>query len=668
MIRYLAHLLYECRYRNRWLIYCFIQVIDRFVVLCGYYYKKYILYPTLQKKSMRRLLTDLIFRDACCDILKKSSCVSLDHVKNDEVRSTILRQADDICVHNFIILSSPIVCGSCIDWHRDYATGYTWNSDTFYADIKIPYGEADIKAPWELSRFHHAIMLGQAYALTYNEHYAQEFVSQVSDWIDKNQFGYGVNWASSMEVAIRACNWITAFVYVKDSKSFTERFSVKFFSSLYDHGIHIRANLECTRYVRGNHYLANIVGLFIMSDLFFALREASKWYTFAKRELITAMHEQIYEDGCDFEASTYYHCFVLELFFHATRIAIESEMLHKNQCDHVAVAEKIFGKIYVKKLYSMFTALKYLTKPNGQIPQIGDADNGHLFVHYRRDMLDMRHLLALGAVFFQESKFKIQEFVYSPEIELVFGMDGLRQWDRLSSTPLRQVESRTFPDAGWYVMRNDRNYCIISCGPTGQNGYGGHAHNDKLSFELMLDGRNVILDPGTFVYTKDLGARNEFRSTRNHNTVMVDSEEHKDFHPSNIFILPDTIHARMLAWKQGEKEDYFCGQHSGYKRIIGNVIHRRAFLFSKKDGVLTITDSFLGKGQHTIEWNFIMAPDAQSYITIVSQDVSFSINPARYSPSYGTETQTIRYSAKKIVVLPYHARLNISSRSTQRVL
>ncbi len=668
MIQYVQNIFNECRYRNKSFFYCLIRAVDRFIAVGWYYYKKYILYPVLRKKSMRRVFTDVVFREACFEIVKNCPCVSLDHVKDDEVRSTILRYADDICTHTFTILSSTIVCGSRIDWHRDYTAGYTWNPDTFYADIKIPYGEAEIKAPWELSRFHHALMLGQAYAITHDERYAQEFVSQVSDWINRNAFGHGVNWASPMEVAIRACNWSSAFFYIKDSPSLTKEFLLKFFSSLYDHGVHIRTNLERTRYVRGNHYLANIVGLLCISSIYKNFIVFSQWNSFAKKELVRAMQEQVYEDGCDFEASTYYHCFSLELFFHATRIAVESEMSHENQCNYRVVAEKIFGNDYVKKLYSMFTALKYLMKPNGQIPQIGDADNGHLFVYYPHTMLDMRPLLAMGAMFFQEPRFKIYEFGYSPEVQLVFGGNGLKQWNIVSSTSSKEIGSKAFPNTGWYVMRRDKNYCIISCGQNGQNGYGGHAHNDKLSFELMIDGEDVIIDPGTFIYTRDPKIRNEFRSTRNHNTVVIDGNEQKDFHHSNVFMLPDTIHAKVLTWEENEEEDYFCGEHRGYEGCVDLVTHRREFLFSKKDGVLTITDSFLGEGQHTIEWNFIIVPDAQPHITIVSPDVSFSINPARYSPSYGIETKTMRYLAKKIVVLPYHARLNLSFHSPQRAL
>ena len=44
--------------------------------------------------------------------------------------------------------------------------------------------------------------------------------------------------------------------------------------------------------------------------------------------------------------------------------------------------------------------------------------------------------------------------------------------------------------------------CIAraSCLAVGQDGNGGHAHNDQLSIELNVDGEDWIADPGTYLY------------------------------------------------------------------------------------------------------------------------------------------------------------------------
>ena len=161
---------------------------------------------------------------------------------------------------------------------------------------------------------------------------------------------------------------------------------------------------------------------------------------------------------------------------------------------------KVFGNEYNRKLYKMFDAVFYLLKPNGRMPQIGDNDSGQLLKLFPRDVLDMRYLLAFGAVFFKESKWKIAEFFNSIEdiAEVLHLYGGKSNWVSLESNSLKNIKSKVFPDAGWYVMRDKENYCIISCGTNGQNGRGGHCHNDKLSFVLCIDSKDVIIDPGTY--------------------------------------------------------------------------------------------------------------------------------------------------------------------------
>jgi heparinase II/III-like protein len=72
---------------------------------------------------------------------------------------------------------------------------------------RIKYLDAEVagdkKVTWELNRHQHFVTLGQAYWLTGDERYARAFASQVSSWMDANPPNRGINWASSLEVALR---------------------------------------------------------------------------------------------------------------------------------------------------------------------------------------------------------------------------------------------------------------------------------------------------------------------------------------------------------------------------------------------------------------------------------------------------------------------------------
>ena len=82
--------------------------------------------------------------------------------------------------------------------------------------------------------------------------------------------------------------------------------------------------------------------------------------------------------------------------------------------------------------------------------------------------------------------------------------------------------------SNFYIFRSTRLFLAINAMANGQNGNGGHCHNDKLSFELNFDGEDIIVDPGTYVYTPVSTLRNLFRSVKYHNTMVVrDVEQNK---------------------------------------------------------------------------------------------------------------------------------------------
>lgn len=84
---------------------------------------------------------------------------------------------------------------------------------------------------------------------------------------------------------------------------------------------------------------------------------------------------------------------------------------------------------------------------------------------------------------------------------------------------------------GLYIFKSPHFYMTVRCGEIGQNGNGGHAHNDQLSITLRIDGKDIIVDPGTYLYTPLPERRNEFRSTTAHFTVQKDGAEQNPWHP-----------------------------------------------------------------------------------------------------------------------------------------
>ncbi|NIM98700.1 MAG: hypothetical protein GTO24_11665, partial [candidate division Zixibacteria bacterium] len=514
----------------------------------------------------------------------------------------------------------------------------------FYQDIR--YGHqtgVDIKVPWELSRFQHLTTLGQAFLITKNTKYSDEYRNEIIDWTENNPVGFGVNWKTTMEVAIRASNWLVAMEYFSKTNPFTVEFLTEFYRSVYEHGRFIRAHLEYSPFFKGNHYLSNIVGLMFIAIYCPFFKEARKWLDFCKREIEREMQNQVYDDGCNFEASTSYHRLVLELFFFCETIC-ERANIH-------------FSSSYKSKLRKMFDFSLYCIKPNGMIPQIGDNDSGRFIVFGKRPILDQTYLLNWAAIRYKESRFKRPEYGFDEESFWIFGWEGASCWNGLPCAE-NPLGSRAFPHAGWFVLRDTHDYCFISCGPNGQNGKGGHAHNDKLSFELMLNGRDVIVDPGTYVYTSYPEERNKFRATAHHNTIKFNDCEQNPI-SNSLFYLSGSAEIIDTKLEETDREVRF----EGAIRYNG-VSHCRIITLDKRSGDWRISDNLSSAKPRTAQLLFHLAPGVtydpkESMVKESETEIAFLEVRGRdlegveydYSPEYGAKAKSEMLTTKAIEVM-----------------
>ena len=536
---------------------------------------------------------------------RKALLAALDRI-SPTVIPLILEEANRTCQHSFDLLGSGAVSlGKEINWHIDFKSGYAWRPNRFFKRIyPAPFpGGYDIKVPWELSRCQHFVRLGQAYRLTTDEVYAQEFVAQIRSWLAQNPYPFGVNWACPMDVAIRAVSWLWGWSFLGDSPTFDLATRRLLLQSLYQHGRHIFANLERIGGLTNNHYLTNIVGLAYLG-LLLPGTEAKRWQEFALAELESEMLKQVYPDGVDFEASISYHRLGVELFLAPTLLA--------QRQGHT------FSGEFMRRLEAMLDYVMYYTKPDGTVPLLGDSDNGRLhrfavWADPTQEWVDHRYLLAIGAILFDRADFGQAAGDQWQEALWLCGAPAAEFQARIAALPPLALTSHAFPIGGVYIMRTDDCYMVVDAGQNGQNGMGGHAHNDVLSFELYANGQAWLVDPGTYLYTADYAARNQFRATSRHNTIAVDGQEINPFAPADLFRLQADAKVMVRHWHTTETYDALDVEHHGYVRLPGQVIHRRQFYFDKTAGVWVIQDQVEGQGVHTITWHFTLAPGVSVY-------------------------------------------------------
>jgi hypothetical protein len=527
-----------------------------------------------------------------------------------------------------------------IDWYLDPVAGLRFPQGIICTDwdlFKMRPGLADIKLPWELARCQHWPVLGQAYQLTHDEKYAIEMARQLDDFTEVNPVGIGIHWTCTMDVALRASSWAIGLELIRHAKSLDEDFWLRAYDALYVHGLFIRHNLENISEVSTNHFLSNLVGLFYVSAIFHALPEGREWRQFCREHLEHEMQNQVLEDGADFESSIPYHRLAVELFLGAARLA--------------DVSGEPLSKAYRQRLNSMLDYMLGVLRPDGLMPQCGDADDGrlHIFTHYGNwTPQDPRHVFAPAACILER-----------PDLLKHAGTDGLWEaaWWGLDTDGLNISEnslppvSQLFSDAGHAVYRNNGTYLIVTNSVVGTNGLGNHKHNDQLGFEFHAQGVPLLVDPGSYVYTSDPYARNMFRGTGYHNTIKIDGTEQNDMNPAWFFRMFDSGTPEHVSFADNGNTVEYHGRHIGYQRLNPPVVHERRFRLLKDENVLLIADIVKGEGQHTLEWHFHCAPglqisdegagrvhlagDHQTYGLISFERLLSTLHEAWYSPSYG---------------------------------
>ena len=492
--------------------------------------------------------------------------------------------------HCYSLLGYGQICfGEETKWCLDPLSGHL-NPLVYHRNVRLNRDQgSDVRVLWELNRLAHFITLGRAYAVTNDEKFSAEFLEQVQSWSAQNPYGLGPNWHCAMEVALRAMNLVAAFELFRQSTQLNED-SLSQLLALFDqHGTFIRRNLEFSYIATSNHYFSDVVGLLWLGVMLPELSEAKAWRDFGRREMLREMDKQILADGADFESSTGYHRFVLELLLYSFLLC------RYNDVDIPAR--------YWDKLRAMLKYLKGYLRPDSYAPLLGDSDGGQVLQIQNRAANDHAYLLSLGAVALDDSSLKVKDEDPTEEMLWLFGEAGLSTFKHMR-TATEVWTSQSFPNAGTHILRHDDLYLCFNTSGAGLNGRGSHGHNDALSIEVAACGRAFIVDPGTFVYTGNLRARHLFRSTAYHSTVKIDDVDQNTTNLDSPFVIGDDARPRVLFWEIGPDSDKISAEHHGYSRLTEPVIHRRTITFDKRKRSWLVEDEFLGEGEHTFSIRF----------------------------------------------------------------
>lgn len=486
-----------------------------------------------------------------------------------------------------------------IDWHWDFLAQKSiprvhWTRINFYQPDQVQ----DVKYVWELNRHQHLIALGQAYFITNEDKYASEACSQLQDWLEANPPGIGINWCSSLELAIRVISWTWTLAFIRTSPSFKPELYADILKSIHAHGQHIEQHLS--RFSSANnHLIGETVGLIYAGTYFPELKSARHWRSLGFQMLSEEILRQVHPDGVSREQALHYQMFVLDfimLAFLADR-------------DHSALYDSIPG--YFR---AMVDFLLHLTDSKGGIPQIGDADGGHAI---RLDLAETPPALPylnFAAAWFNEKDFKPAFAKMDAKTFWLLGVHGLENFQKL---PVRndEIPGKNFPAGGYLILRSgsesDETIVTFDYGPLGLGTLAAHGHADALSLTMRYNDESILIDPGTYRYLGGGPWRHYFQSTAAHNTATVAGLNQSEWLGPFMWGKKATVRLDQLQEQPNGTE--IVAHHNGFKKLGIKLIHQRKLVALWPD-TWVIEDNFTGSGVYPIRIHFHFGPSCQSIV------------------------------------------------------
>lgn len=502
-------------------------------------------------------------------------------------RAAVLGYADAVLRGEYPLMGygSPRL-GTRPDWQCDWVSQRKWPVEDSRKMRIVRHDGSDVKAPWELSRLQWSPVVAKAFVVSGETKYREAIQALLTNWIADNPPGLGVNWTVAMEAALRGISLCLTmellWPFAEEEQPWLEQMT----ASLWQHLRFIETHNEFSFLLRSNHYLSNIVGLTTLSSYLGLGRRREKYGRAVQRELVL----QTYTDGGDCEASTGYHFLVAQLGLHAFIVQKQSG---------IAMAPE-----YQARLRRMFSWMAALAGDSGKLPHLGDCDNG-------------RVELLLDDI--------AQSFLPAGERHSLRVETLSRLASRLLPGTFHHEEpASVFPESGIAILRRSEASVVFCAMPNGLRGKGSHSHCDKLSIVFRLGPDEVFCDTGSRCYTRSAERRNLDRSTKAHNTLMIDEAEQNIFSadPRLLFQSGNEAAVSQITTFEGGVR----ASHHGYSRI--GIQHQRTVELGER--WMLITDEVSGTGEHLLDLRFVLGREWQiSSEKITGETVSSIIEGPR---------------------------------------
>jgi Heparinase II/III-like protein len=451
-------------------------------------------------------------------------------------------------------------------WRLDPVSGESWPADAYCFDINFRHGGdlGDVKYVWEFNRLQMLPVLAAHLVLEGDKRSAGAIETAISSWHAANPPFRGVAWASGIEVALRAINLIVTLDIAGPSLTADTHRRV---GEILTASAYWLPRFPSRFSSANNHLVAELAGEFLIARSLGADSSASQ------AALSQEVQRQILPDGAPAEQSPTYGAFTAEL---------------ASLCvDAARQAGRPFAPAVMERLALFPDYVAWLGTT-----RFGDDDEG-------RALTPGQETDYSGSVAAAINGFLGRPGLSAPADDFratIFGGPAT-----IADTPLGL---KTFPAGGTSIWRGrlgPRSVALtFDHGPLGYLSIAAHGHADALSITLEIDGRPVLVDPGTYLYGSGAAWRSWFRSTPAHNTLNVAGDSQSEM--AGPFNWLRKASARLES-SRPEPDWQLRGRHDGYLRRHG-VTHDRTVTRDGND--IAITDRLV-EGERSAEIVFQLA-------------------------------------------------------------
>jgi heparinase II/III-like protein len=538
-----------------------------------------------------------------------------------------------------------VVLGNPPDWQADAIHGRKAPLAHWAAVPYLDPASGDHKIIWETNRHQYFLTLGSAYWLTGDPRYRQTFLAHLEDWLHANPPLRGVNWSSMLELAFRAMSWTWALeLFSAGAEGDETPWLVDLLVSLDRQLTHVSQNLS-SYFSPNTHLSGEALALYAVSTAFPELRRSRGRAAAGRTILLREAQNQVRADGGHAELSPHYHRYSTDFYLLALMVA---------RASGDAAAAPFEQAVRKQAVY-----LRTFADDRGRLPLIGDDDGGQLFRFGSPAPADASVSLGVAAALLADDSLAVTPA--SAETCWILG----RPVETTRPAGTVHWPSRVLPESGYMVSRAaDGGHLVFDAGPHGFLN-GGHAHSDALAVVLTVAGEPLLVDAGTATYTMDADARDRFRSTRMHNTVVLDGQDHAT--PGGPFRWRTRADARFLVARTGGDADFAVGTHDAYgvRRHLRAVLALHGLGWLIVDRVVTHqpTDAQIFWHLHP-DWRAAVRDGTVDLrhvsgrrlaIASTAQDISLVRDPAlcAYAPEYGRLEQAATLVARHAASTPF---------------